>query len=65
MPGEDGYALMRRLQFEIGKDIPALAVTGYGREEDKLRILSAGFRQYVQKPVRPADLVRIAADLMG
>lgn len=68
MPGEDGYALVRRLHelTEIGgRDIPAVALTGYGREEDQLRILSAGFRRYVQKPVPPVDLARIAADLIG
>ena len=68
MPGEDGYALVRRLHElqEIGgRDIPAVALTGYGREEDQLRILSAGFRRYVQKPVPPLDLARIAADLIG
>ena len=68
MPGEDGYALVRRLrelQEIVGHDIPAVALTGYGREEDQLRILSAGFRRYVQKPVPPVDLARIAADLIG
>lgn len=68
MPGEDGYALVRRLrelQSVGGRDIPAVALTGYGREEDQLRILSAGFRRYVQKPVPPLELARIAADLIG
>jgi len=66
MPGEDGYALMRRLrEIEVADGIPALAVTGYGRAEDQLRILSAGFRRYVQKPVSATELVTAAAELMA
>jgi len=65
MPGEDGYALMRRLrEIEVAEGIPALAVTAYGRQEDQLRILSAGFRRYVQKPVSATELVTAAAELM-
>ncbi|HEX2060074.1 MAG TPA: ATP-binding protein [Thermoanaerobaculia bacterium] len=67
MPGEDGYALMRCLraiESDVGHDIPAMALTGYGREQDRLRILSAGFRRYVQKPVQPTDLARIVAELL-
>ena len=67
MPGEDGYALMRRLrelESDAGRDIPAMALTGYGREQDRLRILSAGFRRYVQKPVQPTDLAWIVAELL-
>jgi signal transduction histidine kinase len=66
MPGEDGYALMRRLrEVPVGENIPTLAVTGYGREEDQLRILSAGFRRYVQKPVSGKELVTAAAELLA
>jgi signal transduction histidine kinase len=66
MPGEDGYALMRRLrEVAVDDHIPTLAVTGYGREEDQLRILSAGFRRYVQKPVSATELVTAAAELLA
>ena len=39
MPGEDGYALMRRLRSlppDQGGTIPAMAVTAYGRMEDRI-----------------------------
>ena len=66
MPGEDGYALMRQLRdLDFGDGIPTLALTGYGREEDQLRILSAGFRRYVQKPVSATELVGAVAELMA
>jgi signal transduction histidine kinase/response regulator RpfG family c-di-GMP phosphodiesterase len=67
MPGEDGYALigrLRDLQSRFGREIPAIALTGYGRPEDRMRALGSGFRHYVQKPVELASLARIAADLL-
>ena len=67
MPGEDGYALMRRLR-EIkpvpGRPIHTMALTGYGRPEDRTRILASGFQKYVQKPVEPIELGRAIAELM-
>jgi len=67
MPGEDGYALMRRLREiepQLGRQIPAMALTGYGRVEDRTRILASGFQRYIQKPVEPRDLARAIAGLM-
>lgn len=68
MPGEDGYALMRRLKDlhqQAGREVPALALSAYGREENQVRVLSAGFRDYVQKPVNPMDLARVIAELVN
>jgi len=67
MPGEDGYALIGRLKElhgRLGREIPTVALTGYGRPEDRLRALGCGFRQYVQKPVEIQTLARLAADLV-
>lgn len=68
MPGEDGYALigrLRDLRSRFGREIPAIALTGYGRPEDRIRALGSGFRHYVQKPVELVSLARIAADLVA
>ena len=68
MPGEDGYALMRRLreiQYEPGQNVRALALTGYGRPEDRQRILSSGFEYYMQKPVDPDELARAVESMAG
>jgi len=59
MPGEDGYALIRRLRdIEpiLGRSVPAMALTGYGRPDDRARILASGFQQYMQKPVAADEL---------
>jgi len=66
MPGEDGYALMRRLREiepELGRQIPTMALTAYGRPEDRTRILASGFQKYIQKPVEPVELARAIAAL--
>jgi PAS domain S-box-containing protein len=66
MPGEDGYALIRKvreLEADIGGGIPAVALTGYARVEDHREALSAGFQLHVAKPVRPAELIAVVASL--
>ena len=68
MPGEDGYALIRKvrsLPLEDGRRIPAAAVTAYAGVADRARALSAGFDRHVAKPVAPADLVALVASLAG
>src|SRR5439155_14188428 len=59
MPGEDGYALIRKVRGLAGSDggqIPAVALTAYGRPEDRVRSLSAGYSMHVAKPVDPVEL---------
>jgi CheY-like chemotaxis protein len=66
MPGEDGYAFIRRVRALEGAAAgrtPAIALTAYGRVEDRLRTLSAGYTMHVPKPVDPAELVVVVAAL--
>jgi signal transduction histidine kinase len=66
MPGEDGYALIRKVRArprEEGGCLKAVALTAYGRTEDRVRALSAGFEMHVGKPVEPHELVRLVARL--
>jgi CheY-like chemotaxis protein/nitrogen-specific signal transduction histidine kinase len=67
MPGEDGYSLMRRvreLEFERGVYIPAVALTAFGRSEDRMRALRSGFQMHVVKPVEPAELAAVIMSLI-
>jgi PAS domain S-box-containing protein len=68
MPGEDGYSLIRKVRAlsrtEESK-IPAVALTAYGRPEDRVRSLSAGYSMHVPKPVDPVELGVIVANLAG
>jgi len=66
MPGDDGYTLMRKLrarESERGGHIPAIALTAYGRREDRLRALSVGYESHVPKPIEPVELLAVVASL--
>ena len=66
MPGEDGYALIRKVRArraEQGGRVPAVALTAYGRSEDRAKVLSAGFQVHAGKPIEPGHLVGIVASL--
>jgi CheY-like chemotaxis protein len=68
LPDEDGYSLIRRIrQHEAshGGFLPAIALTGYARAEDRTRALVAGFQEHVAKPVEPAELIATIADVTG
>jgi CheY-like chemotaxis protein len=68
MPGQDGYSLIRKLRAlgpEQGGKTPAVALTAFGRPEDRIRSLRAGFNIHVSKPVDPAELVAIVASILG
>jgi CheY-like chemotaxis protein len=59
MPNEDGYFLIREVRSRPRDrcgDIPAIALTAYGRVEDTVRLLGVGFHMHVTKPVEPAEL---------
>src|SRR5207245_452929 len=67
MPDQDGYDLVRQLRqlpAEMGGQTPAIALTAYARDEDRLRALSAGFQMHVVKPVEPQDIIAAAAHLV-
>ena len=68
MVGEDGYWLVRelkRLPTEIVGDVPVVAVTAYGREHPRARVLAAGFVDHLQKPIDPEQLCRVVARAAG
>jgi CheY-like chemotaxis protein len=68
MPDQDGYALISKVRLldpEQGGRIPAVALTAYAGNEDRARTLSAGFQRHVSKPVDPAELTEVVADLAG
>jgi CheY-like chemotaxis protein len=64
MPVEDGYVLARELrkrERDAGTEsrTPLIALTAYGRVEDKVQILTAGFDSHAIKPVDPVELSAI------
>jgi signal transduction histidine kinase len=66
MPNEDGYSLLQKIRTKESKNgglIPAAAITAYGRSEDRLRVLRAGYQIYLPKPVDPHELALVVASL--
>lgn len=67
MSEQDGYTLIRKLRSlepEKGGCIPAIALTAYTREEDRLKALSAGFQKYLSKPIDPTELIALVASVL-
>ncbi|MFN3648582.1 MAG: PAS domain-containing protein [Armatimonadota bacterium] len=56
LPDLDGYEVARLLQEELAVRALLVALTGYGREEDRRRALEAGFHAHLVKPVDAEEL---------
>jgi PAS domain S-box-containing protein len=57
LPGITGYEVaVRARRIEALADVPLIALTGYGKDEDRERTRSAGFAHHLVKPVDPAEL---------
>lgn len=67
MPDEDGYSLIqkiRQLPPEKGGNVPAIALTAYAKNEDRLKALSSGFQRHIKKPIEPVDLIEQVAEML-
>ena len=61
MPGVDGFEVCRRLRASVTQSRPRIvAMTGWGREQDRARTFAAGFDAHLVKPV---DLAAVAVVL--
>jgi CheY-like chemotaxis protein len=66
MPRMDGYQFVLRLRQhpdERLRQIPAAALTAYGRPEDRILALQSGFQLHLSKPIEPAELMAAVAAL--
>lgn len=67
MPRQDGFVFIksvRQLEGAAGKT-PVIALTAFGRPEDRQRTIAAGFDEYMKKPVEPLDLIRMVQRIAG
>lgn len=65
MPKLHGYDVARRLRQEKGgREIVLVALTGWGREEDRRRAEEAGFDGHLIKPVQASALRELLESLM-
>jgi PAS domain S-box-containing protein len=68
MPGEDGISLIgrvRRLEAAGGGRIRAVALTAYAGEDDRRRIIEAGYDLHVPKPVSTGNLIALLVRLLA
>lgn len=64
MPEIDGYELIRQIRIQESRQggfLPAIALTAYARDEERLLALNAGFQMHVSKPIEPIELVAVVA----
>ena len=67
MPVEDGISLISKLrewERTHGGALPAVALTAFGRAQDRIRALEAGFQTHVAKPAEPAELIVVIRSLI-
>jgi CheY-like chemotaxis protein len=63
LPKLDGYGVARRLKAAV-PDVRLVALTGYGHEEDKLKIRLAGFDAHLLKPVGVERVREVIEELL-
>jgi signal transduction histidine kinase len=63
LPGLDGYEVARRIRSSsLNGSVKLIAITGYGRDEDRERAREAGFAAHLVKPVEFSALQRVLAE---
>jgi CheY-like chemotaxis protein len=63
LPDEDGFSLLRKLR-ELGEEVPAIALTGYGSPEDRDQTRNGGFQAHRVKPVALSDMLDSVARVL-
>ncbi|MGH7907294.1 MAG: response regulator, partial [Candidatus Binataceae bacterium] len=67
LPDEDGYSLLRKVRAlspERGGRVPAVALTGFSREQDRRLAESAGFQRHLSKPLNIDELLSTLTSLV-
>ena len=68
MPGDDGYAFLRRLRAleaaRFEQRVPVAAITAFTRPSDRADALEAGFDHFLAKPITPALLIATVAQMV-
>ena len=65
MPYMDGYELIRKVRKLPGlRKLKAIALSGYGRQVDKVRALQSGFNTHLAKPATVVHISQAIAQLV-
>jgi len=66
LPNLSGHDVARRIRKQAwARDTVLIALTGWGRDEDRRASSSAGFDGHVVKPIDPPELMRLIASLLA
>ncbi len=63
LPDRSGYELMREVR--VNKDLPGIALSGFGTEQDINQARSAGFSEHLTKPINFERLEETIQNLLG
>jgi CheY-like chemotaxis protein len=65
MPDMTGYEVARSIrQSDWGRSALLIALTGWGQNHDREKALQAGFDRHLTKPIDPAELAAVVAELV-
>lgn len=66
LPEIDGYELAALIRAQPqGRSLKLVALTGYGRDNDRARALNTGFDEHLVKPVEIDRLMEVLARLLA
>ena len=66
LPGEDGYALAKRIRDQPGlAGLKLVALTGYGSEGDRAQAFASRFDEHLVKPVAIDRLMDVLGRLLA
>jgi signal transduction histidine kinase/ActR/RegA family two-component response regulator len=66
MPEMDGYELISKIRASKDpkvRNLPAVALTAYAKDEERAKALRAGFQMHISKPISKEQLVATVAQL--
>ena len=64
LPHLNGYEAARKIREQPwGQGMVLVALTGWGQDEDRRKSRDAGFDAHLVKPVDPAALMKLLAEL--
>jgi CheY-like chemotaxis protein len=58
MPVMDGFEATKAIKSQYPSQI-VIALTAYARPEDRVRFQEAGFNDYLTKPIKPQEFLRV------
>ncbi|MBY0527009.1 MAG: PAS domain-containing protein [Gemmataceae bacterium] len=65
LPRLNGYDVAKQVRSQLGPNVRLVALTGYGRPEDRRAVLEAGYDEHLVKPLKRGDLETVLRHAAG